>query len=156
MVPLQPEPTITRGYGPQTAANVSGITMRQLDYWARTRLVEPTFATDQGVMYSDDDLVLLTVVKRLLDAGVSLSNIRSAITSVNQLEASELAASTLVSDGTEITVVRDDKALQELIATGRAFFAINLGPIAAHVFDETWDRPGRPGTPLRSSEDPPE
>ena len=156
MPPLQPEPTITRGYGPQTAASVSGITHRQLDYWARTGLVEPTFATDQGVMFSDDDLVLLTVVKRLLDAGVSLANIRTAITSVRRLELNDLAGLTLVSDGTKVAVVRDGEALRDIVSRGRAFFAISLGPIAEHVSDETWDRPGRPGTPLRASDDPPE
>jgi DNA-binding transcriptional MerR regulator len=62
---------------------VVGITYRQLDYWATTGLVEPSVRDAVGSgsqrLYSFEDIVTLKVVKRLLDAGVSLQRIRKAI-----------------------------------------------------------------------------
>src|SRR5690349_10922710 len=67
------------GYRGPTACNAAGITYRQLDYWARTGLVEPTVrgATGSGSqrLYSFRDILILKVIKRLLDAGISLQQI---------------------------------------------------------------------------------
>ena len=63
------------GYRGPTACNAAGITYRQLDYWARTGLVVPSVRDASGSgtqrLYSFRDIVVLKVVKRLLDAGVS-------------------------------------------------------------------------------------
>ena len=64
------------GYrGPQVCA-VVGITYRQLDYWARTDLLRPSITEARGSgtqrRYSYADLLQLKVIKRLLDAGISL------------------------------------------------------------------------------------
>ena len=71
------------GYRGPTACSAAGITYRQLDYWARTGLVEPTVrgATGSGTqrLYSFRDILLLKVIKRLLDAGISLQQIRTAV-----------------------------------------------------------------------------
>ena len=71
------------GYRGPTACNAAGITYRQLDYWARTGLVEPTVrgATGSGTqrLYSFRDILILKVIKRLLDAGISLQQIRTAV-----------------------------------------------------------------------------
>ena len=71
------------GYRGVTACAAAGITYRQLDYWARTGLVVPSVRDASGSgtqrLYSFRDIVVLKVVKRLLDAGVSLQNIRKAI-----------------------------------------------------------------------------
>ena len=68
------------GYRGPTACSAAGITYRQLDYWARTGLVEPSVRPAHGSgsqrLYSFRDILLLKVVKRLLDTGVSLQNIR--------------------------------------------------------------------------------
>jgi DNA-binding transcriptional MerR regulator len=65
------------------ACRAAGITYRQLDYWARTGLVEPSVrsATGSGTqrLYGFRDILVLKVVKRLLDTGVSLQQIRVAI-----------------------------------------------------------------------------
>src|SRR5215472_9991832 len=71
------------GYrGPQVCSIV-GITYRQLDYWARTDLLQPSISEARGSgsqrLYSYTDLVQLKVIKRLLDAGVSLHAARKAI-----------------------------------------------------------------------------
>ena len=71
------------GYRGATACAAAGISYRQLDYWARTGLVEPSvhIATGSGSsrLYGFRDILVLKIVKRLLDAGVSLQNIRTAV-----------------------------------------------------------------------------
>ena len=71
------------GYRGTTACNAAGITYRQLDYWARTDLVVPSVRSAAGSgtqrLYSFKDILVLKVVKRLLDTGVSLHNIRVAV-----------------------------------------------------------------------------
>ena len=82
-----------------TACKVAGITYRQLDYWARTGLVVPSVRDASGSgtqrLYSFRDIVVLKVVKRLLDAGVSLQNIRKAIETLRQWGEDDLATMTL-------------------------------------------------------------
>jgi len=77
------------GYRGPTACAAAGITYRQLDYWARTDLIRPSLADAPGSgsqrLYSFRDILLLKVIKRLLDAGISLQQIRTAVQ--QQLEA---------------------------------------------------------------------
>src|SRR4026207_239298 len=69
------------GYRGPTPRAVAGITYRQLDYWARTGLVVPSVRDASGSgtqrLYSFRDIVVLKVVKRLLDAGGALQDIRT-------------------------------------------------------------------------------
>ena len=62
---------------------VAGITYRQLDYWARKQIVEPSITPSHGSgsrrLYSFKDVVILAVSKRLLDAGINLQNVTTAI-----------------------------------------------------------------------------
>jgi hypothetical protein len=70
---------ITRGqdgFSAAAAASISGATYRQVDYWARTGLLEPSMRTGHGSgsqrRYAYDDIVALTVL-----AGVDASKRRS-------------------------------------------------------------------------------
>src|SRR4051812_21501340 len=94
------------GYRGPIACAVAGITYRQLDYWARTLLVVPSVRDASGSgtqrLYSFRDIVVLKVVKRLLDAGVSLQNIRKAIETLREWGEEDLATMTLISDGTTV------------------------------------------------------
>ena len=71
------------GYRGPTACAAAGITYRQLDYWARTGLVEPSVRAAHGSgsqrLYGFRDILVLKVVKRLLDTGISLQQIRAAV-----------------------------------------------------------------------------
>ncbi|HEY2166345.1 MAG TPA: MerR family transcriptional regulator, partial [Jatrophihabitantaceae bacterium] len=91
------------GYRGPTACNAAGITYRQLDYWARTGLVAPTIRSAAGSgtqrLYSFKDILVLKVVKRLLDTGVSLQNIRTAVEALRARGVDDLAQMTLLSDG---------------------------------------------------------
>ncbi len=70
------------GYRGPVACAAAGITYRQLDYWARTGLVMPSVrgAAGSGTqrLYGFRDILVLRIVKRLIDTGVSLPNIRAA------------------------------------------------------------------------------
>ena len=64
------------GYRGPVACAAAGITYRQLDYWARTGLLEPSVRAAGGSgtqrLYGFRDILVLKIVKRLLDTGVSL------------------------------------------------------------------------------------
>src|SRR5680860_1236964 len=89
-----------------TACAAAGITYRQLDYWARTGLVDPTVrgATGSGTqrLYSFQDILLLKIIKRLLDAGVSLQQIRVAVHHLRERGTDDLTRVTLMSDGATV------------------------------------------------------
>ena len=88
------------------ACNVAGISYRQLDYWARTGLVTPEIRDAGGSgtqrLYSFRDILMLKVVKRLLDAGISLQQIRTAIDHLRERGVQDLSQVTLMSDGISV------------------------------------------------------
>jgi DNA-binding transcriptional MerR regulator len=121
----------SKGYRGTTAFAVAGITYRQLDYWARTGLVVPSVRDASGSgtqrLYSFRDIVVLKVVKRLLDAGVSLQNIRKAIETLRQWGEDDLATMTLISDGTTVYECRSTEEVVDLLQGGQGVFGIAIG-----------------------------
>ncbi|WP_117215283.1 MerR family transcriptional regulator [Allorhizocola rhizosphaerae] len=119
------------GYRGVTACSAVGISYRQLDYWARTGLVVPSIRDASGSgtqrLYSFRDLVVLKVVKRLLDAGVSLQNIRRAIETLRAYGADDLATITLISDGTSVYECRSPEEVVDLLQGGQGVFGIAIG-----------------------------
>lgn len=79
----QPRDGETRGFRGPEAVALSGISYRQLDYWCRTGLVEPSVRPAAGSgtqrLYSRDDVIALRLVRTLLGAGLSLQVIRSSL-----------------------------------------------------------------------------
>jgi DNA-binding transcriptional MerR regulator len=116
------------GYRGPTACAAAGITYRQLDYWARTQLVEPTVrsATGSGTqrLYSFKDILVLKVVKRLLDTGVSLQNIRMAVEALRSRGVDDLAQITLLSDGTTVYECTSAEEVVDLLRGGQGVFGI--------------------------------
>lgn len=121
------------GYRGPTACNVAGITYRQLDYWARTGLVEPTVRTAGGSgtqrLYSFRDVLLLKVIKRLLDAGVSLQQIRSAVHHLRERGTDGLTEVTLMSDGASVYECRSPDEVIDLLQGGQGVFGIAIGGV---------------------------
>jgi len=119
------------GYRGVTACHAVGISYRQLDYWARTCLVVPSVRDASGSgtqrLYSFRDLVVLKVVKRLLDAGVSLQNIRRAIEALRSRGVGDLAGITLISDGTTVYECRSTEEVVDLLQGGQGVFGIAIG-----------------------------
>jgi len=118
------------GYRGVTACHAVAITYRQLDYWARTGLVIPSIRDASGSgtqrLYSFRDMVVLKVVKRLLDAGVSLQNIRKAIDVLRSRGVEDLAGITLISDGTTVYECRSTEEVVDLLQGGQGVFGIAI------------------------------
>lgn len=121
------------GFHGPVACSIVGITYRQLDYWARTDLVTPEFRAAGGSgtqrLYSFRDILMLKVVKRLLDAGVSLQQIRLAIGHLRERGVKDLTQLTLMSDGVSIYECTDDDEIVDLLRGGQGMFAIALGGV---------------------------
>ena len=116
------------GYRGPTACSAAGITYRQLDYWARTGLVAPSIRSASGSgsqrLYSFKDILVLKVVKRLLDAGVSLQNIRIAVDALRSRGVDDLAQVTLLSDGTSVFECTSSEEVVDLLRGGQGVFGI--------------------------------
>ena len=125
---LDPVPDDLVGYRGPTACNAAGITYRQLDYWARTGLVVPSVRSAAGSgtqrLYSFKDILVLKVVKRLLDTGVSLQNIRTAVEHLRARGVQDLARITLLSDGTTVYECTSAEEVVDLLAGGQGVFGI--------------------------------
>ena len=132
------------GYRAPTVCKIVGVTYRQLDYWARTGLVEPSMRKAGGSgtqrLYSFDDVVRIRLVKRLLDTGVSLQKVRLAIEEL-QARGQTLADSTLVSDGITVYAIDDDRQLLDLLKRGQGVFAIALDPVIDELKGEVTSFP---------------
>ncbi len=116
------------GYRGPTACAAAGITYRQLDYWARTELVGPSVRSASGSgtqrLYSFKDILVLKVVKRLLDTGVSLQNIRLAVEHLRGHGVEDLARITLLSDGTTVYECTSSEEVVDLLRGGQGVFGI--------------------------------
>jgi DNA-binding transcriptional MerR regulator len=118
----------TVGYRGPTACAAAGISYRQLDYWARTDLVVPSVRSAAGSgsqrLYSFKDVLVLKVVKRLLDTGVSLQNIRIAVDALRKRGVEDLAGITLLSDGTTVYECTSNEEVVDLLRGGQGVFGI--------------------------------
>jgi DNA-binding transcriptional MerR regulator len=135
-----PELREDTGYRGPTACKAAGITYRQLDYWARTGLVEPSVrgATGSGTqrLYSFRDILVLKVVKRLLDTGVSLQQIRVAVTHLRERGVEDLAQITLMSDGASVYECTSADEVIDLVQGGQGVFGIAVGRVWREVEGE--------------------
>jgi DNA-binding transcriptional MerR regulator len=134
------------GYRGPTACQAAGITYRQLDYWARTGLVEPTVRTATGSgtqrLYSFKDILVLKVVKRLLDTGVSLQNIRVAVDHLRDRGIEDLAGITLFSDGTTVYECTSAEEIVDLLQGGQGVFGIAVGGTMREMTGQLAEFPG--------------
>jgi DNA-binding transcriptional MerR regulator len=125
------------GYRGPTACSAAGITYRQLDYWARTGLVEPSVRAAHGSgsqrLYSFRDILVLKVVKRLLDTGISLQQIRAAVQHLRDRGGADLAQVTLMSDGVSVYECTSADDVVDLLAGGQGVFGIALGRVWREV-----------------------
>ena len=121
------------GYRGPTACSAAGITYRQLDYWARTGLVEPTVRGAKGSgsqrLYSFRDILILKVIKRLLDAGISLQQIRTAVQHLLERGTDDLTRVTLMSDGASVYECTSNDEIIDLLQGGQGVFGIAIGGV---------------------------
>jgi DNA-binding transcriptional MerR regulator len=128
LFPDTSQPDDLVGYRGPAACQIAGITYRQLDYWARTGLVVPSIRSASGSgsqrLYSFKDVLVLKVVKRLLDTGVSLHNIRVAVEHLRKRGVHDLAGVTLFSDGTTVYECTSPEEVVDLLQGGQGVFGI--------------------------------
>lgn len=131
-----PRPNVN-GYKGNTAARAAGISYRQLDYWARTGLVEPTVRGAQGSgsqrLYGFRDILVLKLVKRLLDTGISLQQIRTAIAQLHEAGVHDLSQTTLMSDGASVYLCTSSDEVIDLVSRGQGVFGIAVGKVLREV-----------------------
>lgn len=125
------------GYRGPTASTAAGITYRQLDYWARTGLVGPSLRGAEGSgtqrLYSFRDVLVLKVVKRLLDTGVSLQQIRTAVEHLRERGVEDLAQITLMSDGASVYECTSADEVIDLVQGGQGVYGIAVGRVWREV-----------------------
>jgi DNA-binding transcriptional MerR regulator len=133
------------GYRGPTACTAAGITYRQLDYWARTGLVEPSVRPASGSgsqrLYGFRDILALKIVKRLLDTGISLQQIRTAVAYLREQAAGDVAQVTLMSDGASVYACTSPDEVVDLLQGGQGVFGIALGRVWQEVEGTLADLP---------------
>ena len=140
------------GFRGPTVHKLVGITYRQLDYWARTGLVTPSVRAADGSgtqrLYSFTDVVELRIIKRLLDAGVSLRQIRDAIGYLRKESGGKpLSDITLMSDGNRIYACHSNEEVVDVLSHGQAVFGIAVGRVWADTEGDLAHLPGdQPGS----------
>ena len=129
----------TRGYRGTVASKVAGITYRQLDYWARKQIVEPSITPSHGSgsrrLYSFKDVVILAVSKKLLDAGVNLQNVTTAIGFLMQRDVDQLEHVTIMCDGEEVHECTTSDQMIALLQSGKAVFGVSVGSLWHQIHD---------------------
>jgi DNA-binding transcriptional MerR regulator len=139
------------GFRGPVACSAAGITYRQLDYWARTGLVEPSVRSARGSgsqrLYGFRDILVLKVVKRLLDTGISLQQIRSAVEFLGQRGSADLAKVTLMSDGVSVYACTSPDEVVDLLQGGQGVFGIALGRVWQEVEGSLAELPSEPPEP---------
>ena len=125
------------GYRGASAAAAAGISYRQLDYWDRTGLVIPSIqsATGSGSqrLYAFRDILVLKLVKRLLDTGVSLQQIRLAVEQLRAAGMGDLSNTTLMSDGARVYLCTSQDEVIDLLGQGQGVFGIAVGRVLREV-----------------------
>src|SRR5256714_2856920 len=124
------------GFRAPQVKDIVGISYRQLDYWDRTALVRPSIREAGGSgtqrLYSFQDMLVLRIIKKLLDAGVGLQQIRKAVDYLREIK-QPLPTVTLMSDGNRIYAPDSPEAVIDLLAKGQGVFAIALDKVASDL-----------------------
>ncbi len=126
------------GFGARAVLALTGISYRQLDYWARTGLVGSSIRQAAGRgsrrVYSFKDLVALRVVGELREAGVSIQTIRRAVAYLKRHADQPLATLALTARGKKVFALTDDPAkLVEATAEGQVVLTISVESLARHL-----------------------
>ena len=105
-------------YKSQQVREIFGLTRRQMQYWASTGLITPSYMTPGGhARYTFEDLVALKTAKRLLMGGGSVQKIRKVIAQLRKALPSvkrPLSELTLVATGEVILVFYENTVFEAI------------------------------------------
>lgn len=120
-----------QGYSGTKAAQIVGITYRQLDYWARTDLVRPSLADASGSgsrrQYTYQDLLELKIIKNLLGAGIKLESVREVFQYLRSHVTGDITAAHIVISGAQVLLC-DGEQLIDVVRNGQG--VLNVLPLA--------------------------
>ena len=125
------------GFSGTRAAKVVGITYRQLDYWARTDLIRPSLNDAAGSgsrrRYSYNDLLELKAIKKLLDAGIKLEQVRKVFDYLREHVSTDIAAAHIVIDGSSVNLY-DDGQLIDVLQRGQGVLnVLSMGGVKSEL-----------------------
>lgn len=135
---------MTDGFTAHQATKFTGCTPRQLRYWDRIGLVQPTVQSTGGRpgvprLYAFRDLIALRVVRSLLEGGMSLQKVRKAWDYLERQAdlADHLAEIRLVTDGQSIfKICRRDGEVLDALKEGQMAFFVAIDEIAQGLNEE--------------------
>ncbi|OGR31213.1 MAG: hypothetical protein A2139_09560 [Desulfobacca sp. RBG_16_60_12] len=123
-------------FGRKAVVDLTGVSGRQVDYWATTGVVRPSVKSAAGKgsrrEYSFQDLVALKMAKRLKDEGISLQKIRKALAFLRKHFPDlkqPLAELRFLTDGETVYVGRDREKICDTLNQGQFVFSLALGEI---------------------------
>ncbi|HEY4696145.1 MAG TPA: MerR family transcriptional regulator [Candidatus Hydromicrobium sp.] len=126
-------------YGSVEVCRIIGITYKQLDYYDRTGFIKPSVNRAGGYgsrrMYNFNDLMKLKVIKKLMEAGISLQKLRKTKRYLDEYENNKISSGdgllrlTLISDGNTVYACNSDKAIVDTLKSGQGVFGIALGKV---------------------------
>jgi DNA-binding transcriptional MerR regulator len=125
---------LKRFFGSNEACKIIGITYKQLDYYDRTDFLKPSISGAGGYgtrrMYDFNDLLQLKVIKKLLEAGISLQKIRKTKKYLeDNCKDDGFGKITLISDGNTVYACGSDKDIVDTLRSGQGVFGIALGKV---------------------------
>ena len=131
--------SLAMGFSGPMVCRLTGVTYRQLDYWARTELVTPSITPASGSgskrTYSYGDVLEVKVIKSLLSSGLSLARARQAVECLRRSLGADLASSSLVLSDSGSVLAHSDGDLVDLLRGGQGVF--NIIPLASVVAELT-------------------
>jgi len=130
-------------FGRKAVVALTGVSGRQVDYWATTGVMRPSVQSAAGKgtrrEYSFQDLVALKMAKRLKDEGISLQKIRKALAFLRKHFPDlkqPLAELRFLTDGQTVYVGRDREKIFDTLNQGQLVFSLALGAIIAELQGE--------------------
>ncbi len=120
--------SLNSGFSGPQVCRLTGVTYRQLDYWDRTGLVQPSLVAAKGSgskrTYAYKDILEVKVIKSLLDAGLHLTRARQAVQCLRENLEAELGSASLVLGENGSVLTSSDGELVDLLRGGQGVFNI--------------------------------
>jgi DNA-binding transcriptional MerR regulator len=112
------------------AVRITGVSFRNIDYWARTKFIVPSIAEAKGTgterKYSFSDLLALRVARELREAGISTQSLRRIVEFLRTRRGltNPLAECHLIVTGSDVQVATSrEKIMSALLRPGQTSFA---------------------------------
>lgn len=120
----------TESFSTGEAVRITGVSFRNIDYWARTKFIVPSIADAKGTgterKYSFSDLLALRVARELRDAGVSTQSLRRVVEFLRSRKGltNPLAQCHLIVTGSDVQIATSrEKMMSALLRPGQTSFA---------------------------------